>query len=204
MPKRKLLPQVPPIEAVFLCIDPSKHSSGAVLLEPNYDNDTGAFDGTYERLLFGVVKHLEQELRAEYVSTGIEAAKEMKVPFVVVAEDWTPGGDRMTFPVILALGESWGLWEAEILRQAPNTVVVRYVPAEWRELAFTWRYPKGHDAVKLFAINHIKSLWGFEVSEDIAEAACISEAAVRSGEVAELLAKAQRPKTRKKPTKKLK
>ena len=199
MAKRKLLPKTKaPIEAVFLGIDSSKNKSGAVSLAPIYDDDSGAFTGEYERLMFNTVAHKEQSLRAEFVETAAEEAHELKVPLVIVAEDWTPGGKRVTFDTIKALGQGWGLWESEILTQVPEAVLIQYKPAEWRELAFTWRYPKGREAVKKFAMEHIKKVWGFEVGEDIAEAGCIALAGTHSGEVAEALTKIAPSKKRKK------
>jgi len=201
MPKRKLLPKVAPIEAVFLGLDTSKLLTGAVLLVPNLEERkkrSWKFDGTYERTMFGVVKDAEQALREEYVQAAADEAEELGVPFVIVAEEWTPGGRRMTFKTIQGLGVGWGRWEAEIMR-VPQAIVIRYKPAEWRELAFTWRYPKGRKAVKLFAQSHIKSLWGFDVGEDIAEAGCIAMAGTQSGEVAEAIAKAATKAATKKP-----
>jgi hypothetical protein len=198
MPKKKLLPRTAkPIEAVFLGLDTAKAVSGAVLLVPNYvevKKNVWEFDGTYERSMLGTVEGADQASRAEYVQTGIDEAEELKVPFVVVAEEWTPGGRRMTFDVIKALGTGWGRWEAEIFKV--NAIVIRYIPDDWRTLAFTWRYPKGREAVKLFAQNHIKTLWGYEVSEDVAEAACIAIAGTHSGEVAEAILKASKKKAR--------
>lgn len=168
------------IEAVFLGIDPAKGVSGAVILVPNYDDD-GEFEGTYERVKMGVVVGDDQASRVEFIEEAIDEAKELKLPLVVAAENWTPGGDRMTFYTILGLGEGWGLWRAELLKT--DAIVVRFEPSEWRELAFTWKYPKGREAVKNFAVKHIGKSWGFEVSEDIAEAACIAEAATVSAKV---------------------
>lgn len=198
MPKRKLLPQTKnPIEAVFLGIDSSKNKSGAVSLAPIYDEDSGVFTGDYERLMFNTVAHKEQSLRAEFVETAAEEARDLKIPLVIVAEDWTPGGTRVTFDVIKALGQGWGLWEAEILATAPDAILVQYKPAEWRTLAFTWRYPKGRTAVKLFAQNHIEKAWGFRVGEDVAEAGCIALAGTRSGEVAAAIAAQAKPSGKK-------
>jgi hypothetical protein len=104
----------------------------------------------------------------------------------------------MTFDTIKAMGVGWGRWEAEIMRQAPEALIVRYKPAEWRELAFGWRYPKGREAVKLFAMKHIEKAWGFAVSEDVAEAGCIAMAGTRSGEVLAAIQKATGKRKRKK------
>lgn len=127
------------IEAVVLGIDPAKHTSGAVLLVPDYGNgilgeDPHPFRGDYALHEFGKVT--TQSERERYVTTLLELSEELSeeqgkiIPPVIVAEEWDgprdrrirlPGGElawardpKWTYQTIMGIGEGWGRWSAEI------------------------------------------------------------------------------------------
>jgi hypothetical protein len=189
-----------PIEVVLLAIDPAKHTSGAAILIPDYGNplvgeNEHPFNGTYVLAEFGKVE--TQGERNRFVEAFIEAAFELKLPPVVVAEEWDPPVDRRvrlpngetgivrdpkwTYPTILGIGEGWGRWSAELEsaneylegEKYPNLPVVRVKPNEWRDAIFPRPRPKDTQALKETARRYFKGVFGYDVSDDLAEAGCI-------------------------------
>lgn len=181
------------IEAVMLGLDPAKHTSGAVLLEP--DTEDGPFAGQYVLAEYGKV--ITQAERERFVQSLLDAALELELAPVVVAEIWDPPRDRRvrlpdgsfvfvkdpkwTYETILGIGAGWGMWEAEILHAndflaeegLPPLPVVRVLPNDWRDAVFSTRRPKDTEALKVTAERYFKGIFGFDVASDIAEAGCI-------------------------------
>lgn len=190
-----------PIEAIILAIDPAKHTSGAAILIPDYGNglvgeDPHPFNGTYALAEFGKVE--TQGERGRFLESFIELLLELKIPPVVVAEEWDPPHDRKvrlpggetgflkdpkwTYPTILGIGEGWGRWAAEIESASeylaedhhrPPLPVVRVTPNEWRDAVFPAPRPKDRQALKETARRYFKGVFGYDVSDDLAEAGCI-------------------------------
>ena len=187
------------IEAVFLGLDPAKHTSGASILAPDYggmDEPEHAFDGNYFLHEFGKV--VSQSERERFVSSALDMAAEAKLPLIVVAEVWDPPRDRKirlpggefayardpkwTYETILGIGEGWGRWSAEIesaneylVEQGlPKIIVLRRTPNDWRDTLFGPRRPRDTAALKALAQRYFKAVFGYDASPDVAEAGCIA------------------------------
>lgn len=127
------------VEAVFLTLDPAKHTSGATILIPDYGNpmlgeEPHAFRGDYCLHEFGKVT--TQSERERFVTSLLDISEELSdeqdkdIPPIVVAEEWDGPRDRRirlaggemgwardpkwTFQTIMGIGEGWGRWSAEI------------------------------------------------------------------------------------------
>ena len=186
-----------PIEAVFLCLDPAKHRSGACLLIPDYGSDEKehAFAGNYFLAEYGKVT--SQEERGRFVESLLDASAEYGLAPVIVAEEWDPPVDKKvrlpdgqwavvkdpkwTYETILGIGEGWGLWAAEfqiasaslLEENTPALIVERVTPNVWRDGVFGEHRGKGRDENKATAMRIFEHIFGFAASEDISEAGCI-------------------------------
>ena len=190
-----------PLEAVFLGIDPAKHTSGAGILIPDYggmdEADAHPFQGGYALAEFGKVE--SQSERERFVESLIETALELELPPIVVAEEWDPprirktklpgGGfglildQRWTPSTILGMGEGWGRWAAELesadeyLREEhkhPGLLIWRVTPNVWRDAILPAPRPKETEPLKAMAQNFFEGVFGYKASSDISEAACIA------------------------------
>jgi hypothetical protein len=214
-----------PIEAAFLVLDPAKHTSGAVVLLPDYGNemageDPHPFEGQYALDEFGKVE--TQEERERFVQAWIDIGTEMELPLVVVAEVWDPprcrrlrlpGGQsgflmdpKWTYQTVLGIGEGWGLWQAELLAAEASLVedgiaappVVRVTPNDWRDELWGKQRAKTTEALKTQAVRYFEGVFGYAVGHDIAEAGCMSLWATTSDRVADVIASGKRSKKSKK------
>jgi hypothetical protein len=213
-----------PIEAVFLGIDPAKHTSGAAILIPDYgETDQEPFQGNYVLHEFGKV--LSQAERERYLLSLIDMAEELSLPAVVVAEIWDGPrskktmlengsfgrilDQKWTYTTILGIGEGWGRWAAEIEsanehlknEKLPEILLKRISPNDWRDQFFGKRRPRDSVAEKATACRYFHGVFGYSASDDIAEAGCIALVGTRDADIAaeiEVLRQAQRPKKRQK------
>ena len=187
------------IEAVFLGLDPAKHTSGASILAPDYggmDEQEHAFDGNYFLHEFGKV--VSQTERERFVGSALDLSTELNLPLIVVAEVWDPPRDRKvrlpggefayardpkwTYETILGIGEGWGRWSAEIesaneflLEKGRHKItVLRATPNIWRDALFGPRRPRDTDSLKAVAQRYFKAVFGYDASPDVAEAGCIA------------------------------
>lgn len=193
---------VDPIEAVFLGLDPAKHTSGATILTPDYGNtmvgeEEHPFEGQYALAEFGKVT--SQDERERFVESSLEHAEELDLPLVVVAEEWDPPRTRKvripgnqfaivmdpkwTYKTVLGIGEGWGLWSAELQsanvflaeeKKLPPTPVERVTPNEWRDDLWGLRRGKSSEAVNEQAQRYFEGVFGYSVGADIAAAGCIA------------------------------
>lgn len=217
-----------PIEAVILGLDPAKHRSGACILMPDYgpmDGSPQPFSGQYVLHEFGKV--VSQAERERIMESFIDLALEMHLPPVVMAEEWDPPHDRRvrlpngeivyardpkwTYETILGIGEGWGRWSAEIEcvnemlieeDNMPPVLLQRVTPNDWRDEMFGPRRPRETEPLKITAQRYFKGVFGYDVSDDIAEAGCISLFATTAPAVASAVVgwreSLQKPKARKK------
>lgn len=205
-----------PVEAVFLGLDPAKHTSGAALLIPDYGNPTlgekeHAFEGHYALEEFGKVE--SQEERERFVQAGLDCSIELGLPLIIVAEEWDPprlrktrlGPERFalimdpkwTYKTVLGIGEGWGLWSAEIHSanvslvddKLPPIIVERVTPNTWRDGLWGPQRAKHTEGAKSQAKNFFEAVFGYAASDDISEAGCIALWGTTSTEVAELAEK---------------
>lgn len=202
-----------PIEAVILGLDTAKHRSGAVILAPEYGGtaweEEHPFDGRYYLEEYGKV--VTQEERGRFTDAAFECAEELDLPLIVVAEEWDPPrarkvrlpgpGNRFavvmdpkwTYKTILGIGEGWGLWSAvfatanESLAEdkLPPLPVERVTPNDWRGDLWGKQRAKSSEGAKSQAQLFFEAVFGFSVSDDIAEAACIALWGTTSSCVAE-------------------
>lgn len=218
------------IEAVFLAVDPALHTSGAAILLPDTGNinESYPFKGDYSLYEFGKV--LTQGERERYVETLIELAGDLNLPPVIVAETWAPPVDRRirlpngevayardpkwTYDTILGIGEGWGRWSAEIeaanefLREEDQTEIflARVLPNDWRDKIFGPHRAKDTETLKASACAYFEGVFGYAVSDDIAEAGLIGLYGLNDASVvehvttwhADRLAKAAKKKNAKK------
>jgi hypothetical protein len=194
--------KVAPIEAVFLGLDPAKHTSGAALLAPDYGNpmlgeEEHPFEGSYALLEYGKVEC--QSERERFVESALGTAMEMGLPLVVVAEEWDPPrhkkvrlpGNQLgvlldpkwTYQTVLGIGEGWGRWMAELEsasvfmveeEEMPPLLIERVTPNDWRDGLFGPRRAKDTTALKVTAQRYFEGVFGINASDDISEAACIA------------------------------
>lgn len=193
-------------EAVFLAIDPALHTSGAVILTPDYGNgmlgeDPHPFRGDYYANEFGKV--ISQSERERYITTLLELADELDLPPVIIAEEWDgprdrkirlAGGElgwardpRWTYTTIMGIGEGWGRWSAEIeaaneFRRedgVPDIILARVLPNDWRDAVFGTHRAKDTESLKATAVRFFEGVFGYSVMDDIAEAGCIGVYALR-------------------------
>jgi hypothetical protein len=205
-------------EAIVLAIDPALHTSGAVILAPDYGNpvlgeETHPFRGDYYLAEYGKVT--TQAERERFVQTMLDLSEELSeehdiiLPPIVVAEEWDgprdrrirlPGGEigwardpRWTYRTIMGIGEGWGRWSAEIEvanevrleeKISPEIILVRKTPNIWRDAVFGENRPKDTDSLKAAAVRFFKGVFGFDVSEDVAEAGCIGVCGLIDPEIA--------------------
>ena len=191
-----------PIEAVFLGLDPAKHTSGATILIPDYGNslvgeEEHPFEGQYALSEFGKVT--SQSERGRFTESAVETALDMKLPLVVVAEVWEPPRNKKlrlpgnqagllmdpkwTYQTVLGIGEGWGRWAAELdsaneyLREEeklPPFPILRATPNVWRDELWGPGRPKDSTALKATAKRYFEGVFGFPASDDISEAGCIA------------------------------
>ena len=192
-----------PIEAVFLGLDPAKHTSGAVILAPDYGNTLlgekeHPFDGRFYFEEYGKV--ITQAERERFTQAAFDCAEELGLPLIVVAEEWDPPrvrkmrlpgpgsrfaivmDPRWTYKTILGMGEGWGLWNAifhisnETLAEdkLPALHIERVTPNDWRDDLWGPRRAKDSEGAKSQAQRFIETVFGVIVSGDIAEAGCIA------------------------------
>lgn len=181
-----------PVEAVLLAIDPSKKCSGYALFVPEYDEETEVFLNSYEIEAFGTVKEREQESRREIVERAAAEADDAGLPLVVVAENWSAGGRKMTYAAFVGLGEGWGLWRAELLACGiPDHCVVRPLPQQWRARVLGW-ISKGDSKRTAQQFVMDCDLLPFKVSHDIADAVCLGRCGAYSAEAVEVVTKEKR------------
>lgn len=209
-------------EAVVLGIDPALHTSGAVILIPDYGNPMAGeepheFRGVYCLHEYGKVT--SQAERERFVTSMLEISDELSeeqgkdIPPVVAAEEWDGPRDRRirmsngeigwardpkwTYTTIMGIGEGWGRWSAEIevaneVRReeqiSPDIILERLLPNIWRDIIFGENRPKDTDSLKAAAVRFFEGVFGFRVSEDIAEAGCIALAALSKKEIGKLVA----------------
>lgn len=199
------------IEAVIFAIDPAKHTSGAVILAPDYGNTMAGeeehpFEGVYALMEYGKVT--SQSERERFMESALETAMELELPLVIVAEDWDPPRTRKlrlpgnepgllmdpkwTYTTVLGIGEGWGRWAAEIESAStfldeehglPAVPVIRKTPNEWRDGLFGPRRPKEGTALKETACRYFQGVFGFSASHDISEAGCMALWGTTSDEV---------------------
>lgn len=217
---------VAPIEAVFLGLDPAKHTSGAVILVPDYGNtivgeDEHPFDGQYALSEFGKVT--SQDERERFVQSALEQAEEFDLPLVVVAEEWDPPRNRKVrlpgnqfgflmdprwnYKTILGMGEGWGLWSAELQiangvlaeeKKFPPFPVERVTPNEWRDDLWGPRRAKTSEAVNEQAQRYFEGVFGYNACADISAAGCIALWGTTSSRVAQATQKWIEAKPKKK------
>lgn len=131
------------------------------------------------------------------------------LPPVIIAEEWDgprdrkirlPGGEsgwardpRWTYQTIMGIGEGWGRWSAEIevaneVRRdekiSPDILLFRTLPNDWRDAIFGENRAKDTDNLKATAVRFFKGVFGFDVSDDVAEAGCIGLHGLRNPLVA--------------------
>jgi hypothetical protein len=215
---------IEPIEAVFLGIDPALHTSGAALLVPDYgETEDQPFRGEYVLQEFGKV--VSQSERERYITSLLDTAEEFNLPAVINAEIWDgprsrktrlPHGgfalvhdQKWTYTTILGIGEGWGRWSAEIenanehleSRRLRPIILNRVLPNDWRDALFGTRRAKDTETLKATACRYFQGVFGYPVSDDIAEAGCIALAGTRNNEIAASVAEwhAKRSKKTRKP-----
>jgi hypothetical protein len=194
-----------PINAVFLGIDPAKHTSGAVLLEPVYGEQSKLLEG-YAAVEFGKV--ISQEERERFIESLIDTALENDLTPILVAEEWDPPRDRRirtpqgwvyvrdqkwTYETILGIGEGWGRWTAAIEHgnaaladeKLPPLPVLRVRPNAWRDALFGARRARHTDELKAAAERYYEMVFGYAASSDIAEGGCIALYGTTAVEAAE-------------------
>lgn len=205
-------------EAVVLAIDPALHTSGAVILAPDYGNgmageDPHPFRGDYFLHEFGKVT--SQAERERYVTALLELSEELSndqgkhIPPVIIAEEWDGPRDRRirlgdgsfgwardprwTYQTIMGIGEGWGRWSAEIevaneVRReekiSPDIILQRVLPNDWRDKVFGEHRAKDSETLKTVAVRYFKGVFGFDVSDDVAEAGCIGIFGLQSSFIA--------------------
>jgi len=191
-----------PIEAVILALDPAKHTSGAVILIPDYGDGLAAtgeahsFNGSYALHEFGKVE--TQEERGRFIESFLEVAEDMGLPLVVMAETWDPprtrkvrlpGGffgflmdPKWTYTTVLGIGEGWGRWTAELetaqlfLEEEglPAFTIERVTPNDWRDALWGANRARDTEALKETACRTFEGVFGYAASADISEAGCIA------------------------------
>lgn len=170
-------------KAVFLTIDSAK-VSGVALSEPE--------GRAYVSESFAEVT--SQLSREAWIRDALECAKDLELPLVVVAEQWTPHG--LSRAAYKSLNESWGLWQAAIEREHVGKFskikvhVVRVSPQTWRSAVFGKRRPRERKDLKQLAVVYANKQLGAPpaISDNIAEAMCIRVWAERASEVHDALA----------------
>lgn len=152
-------------QAVILSID-SSALSGVVLSAPEEERSK-----TYESVSFSEVT--TQAQRERWVKDAIAFAEDCELPLVIVGEEWTPHG--MSYKSFSTLCESWGLWRAEFERAGVADRVVRVLPNTWRNAVFGPRRPRDTANLKKHAVLYAQRSLGMppQLSDNIAEAACI-------------------------------
>jgi hypothetical protein len=184
----------PPLNAVFLGIDPAKHTSGAVLLEPVYGEKSKLLEG-YAAAEFGKV--VSQDERERFIESLIDTALESDLTPILIAEEWDPPRDRRirtaqgwayvrdqkwTYETILGIGEGWGKWTAAIEHgnailadeKLPPLPILRVLPNVWRDALFGARRARHTDELKAAAERYYEMVFGYAASSDIAEGGCIA------------------------------
>jgi len=173
-------------KAVFLSVD-SAAVSGVALSVPSSERRK-----SYEVDQFGECSR--QHHREKWILEALEVAEDMKLPLVVVGEEWTAHG--ISSAAYASLCEGWGKWLAAIESAAaayPGTNahahVVRVNPNVWRAAVLGKRRPKKSADLKRAAVQYAELALGMppNLSDNIAEALCIRVWAERAAVVHELL-----------------
>lgn len=154
------------VNAVIHALDSSKQSSGSVLLSPVSPRQV-----KYKVEHACRVTERDQPKRALCVEHGVRLSRELRLPLIVVREDWTPGGWG-SFKSVLGMGAGWGLWLAELYRNDLNKFFT-VLPQTWRAGLFGKGRPKDSEELKTHAIEYIHARCGLRVGHDVAEAACV-------------------------------
>ena len=175
--KRQVLAAYPTnVDAVVLALDTSKTSTGAALLYPKHVNAAGeldprgAFAGVHRVVHPDVVNTFTA--RSTYVTLARQAAQAMQVPWLVVAETWTPHG-KWGFDATLGMGESWGWWSGLFVDELHPSQILRLEPNAWRDVFFGRKRPHTREELKALACAYVHARFRFETGDDVAEAICL-------------------------------
>lgn len=192
-------------KAVFLTID-SASVSGVTLSVPEFSDDGKRLLG-YEAEQLGECK--AQRHRERWVKDALETAEDLRLPLVIVGEEWSSHG--ISNATYASLCESWGKWLAAIehvhgadldsssftfLRKhgdklySTDAYIVRVNPNTWRAAVLGKKRPKKSADLKRLAVQYVQQALQQppRLSDNIAEALCIRVWAERAAEVHELLA----------------
>ena len=172
-PDLKLVHGYRPHDAVVLGIDPASRSGWSLFVRGKLIG-SGVVESTGERL--------------DVLQMAAEVFTDEGLPFVVVAETWSPGSWK-SWNAIAAVHEPWGRW-SEQLELIGCSLIVRVLVNEWRRDLY------GKNAVssmprkmaKMLAKQRVKSVYKKTVSDDEAEAILIGEWGCRAGAVAAAIA----------------
>lgn len=131
--------------------------------------------------------------RREMVCLARQRAAATGAALVVVGESWK--GRRtgtMSMASITGLGAAWGRWleQLEIVNH-PKRRIIRIDTGTWRKTLFGGRRRKGAEFKEL-ARRWCKQRYGIDLPHDVAEAACLGNAALMTGLVDKVLPKGKR------------
>ena len=183
---------------------------------PNFEKPH-PFRGDYVLYEFGKVETQgERERFVESMlemSEELSHSQKKHIPPVFVAEEWDgprdrrirlAGGEmgwardpRWTYTTIMGVGEGWGRWSAEIEmanenrredKLGPDILLHRVLTNDWRNDVFGEHRAQDRDTLKSMAVRLFAGVFGFDVSDDIAEAGCIGLYTLRSPTIAEAVA----------------
>lgn len=130
-------------------------------------------------------------VRAGIVTAAVRDASDAGLPLIVVREDWSVGGIRMTPATMLGLGAQWGRWAEHLdLHDVPAKNVVRVKPQRWRS-ALAGLPRRSRAEAKASACLVARGLLSRDVEEDEGEAVVIAHWALHAIEVAEVAAAAR-------------
>lgn len=173
-PRKKAKPKVPrsadPHTCVILAIDPGKASGWAIFVA----GESGESGVARTRID-----------RRDACVLASDVAEVRKLPLVVVAEKWTPGGKFAGARTMAGLGAQWGLWLAAIEEaEIPKARIIRVHTQTWRAATLGGGWGIKSDEWDWRAKACVSRETGVLITDDNeADAICIGLWAIRAGEV---------------------
>lgn len=196
--KERLPPRKANVRAVLLSID-SATCSGASIQVPEIERSVVT---DYDIIAYAEIR--TQAHRRDFVKQAVEEALEMKLPLVVVSEEWTRHG--LSNATFISLCQNWGKWLAALEDCGlSKDVVVRSMPYDWRAVVykdFQGSLPRDSENLKKLAVDFVEQFLEIScISDDVAEALLIGVWGRTSENVHTLVEQMTNPKPKRKSAK---
>lgn len=156
------------VDFVSFAIDPGEVSGWGIALAPEVPFE------------FGIATC--RESRRNACETAKNVSSKLRLPLVVIAENWTIGGPRISHKFLIGLGANYGKWldHIEEILGITEDQILRPVPSTWRNGLFGGQLVHAHRGndgagLKRLACAYVSPPGAPPVKDhNMAEAACMA------------------------------